>query len=423
MSASLRPLMALCFCCSALTASAQYTIKRLVFDGKTPYTQAQLERASGLKSGDPIGAKQLGDAAQRLMNTGAFDDIQPKLDGPVKEINVVFKVKPTDDDKLLPVVLENFAWFTSSELDAELHMRVPLYRDRLPEAGDLRETVVAALKQMLAEKHVDAVVEGTVLHGSASTPNPVIDFRVTSPEVVLESVSISGVSKAMAPYVNKTVRSAVGRSYRDGLEAQILNDYLDAGFRDAKLMDLKHLPIMTAGAAHVALTGAVEPGELYVTKSVTWEGSPVLSTNDFATVNKLRPGETYSQASFAAAQQILVSAYQNAGYMDVKIDPGAEVDRAAHTVSFTFHATPGEVYRVQTVKTVGLSPKQQREFDSAWLLQPGKPYNPGYVSGFLKNNTALRSLDNFAASFKSTADPQTHLVDVVMTFQAMAQKQ
>ena len=53
---------------------------------------------------------------------------------------------------------------------------------------------------------------------------------------------------------------------------------------------------------------------------------------------------------------------------------------------------PGDQYRIHTVRALGLTDLQQKEFDSAWRLHPGDPYDTVYVATFLQKNTALRSL-------------------------------
>jgi outer membrane protein insertion porin family len=49
-------------------------------------------------------------------------------------------------------------------------------------------------------------------------------------------------------------------------------------------------------------------------------------------------------------------------------------------------------------------------------MTAGALYNPEYVSNFLKNNTALQALEGYRAGFKAYADPNTHTVDLVLTF-------
>ena len=75
---SLIRITALLFVVSA-AANAQYTIKKIVFDGQNLYSQSDLEAASGLKPGQTLNNEALQAAAQRLVDTGAFDDMQATL--------------------------------------------------------------------------------------------------------------------------------------------------------------------------------------------------------------------------------------------------------------------------------------------------------------------------------------------------------
>ena len=58
----------------------------------------------------------------------------------------------------------------------------------------------------------------------------------------------------------------------------------------------------------------------------------------------------------------------------------------------------------------------QQEFITAWQMMPGDIYNPGYVADFIHNNTALPHLRTYAGTFRAEADPQTHLVNLTVTF-------
>src|SRR5216683_5400060 len=88
-------------CLTSSSALAQYTVKTIVFKDGAPYADADLQSTCGLKPGTPFTAADLQAAAQRLIDTGAFDDVQVALDGPFKTITVTFTLKPVDSAHLL----------------------------------------------------------------------------------------------------------------------------------------------------------------------------------------------------------------------------------------------------------------------------------------------------------------------------------
>jgi outer membrane protein insertion porin family len=102
--------------------------------------------------------------------------------------------------------------------------------------------------------------------------------------------------------------------------------------------------------------------------------------------------------------------------MDVIIDGSPVLDTAAYTVAYTVTVTPGERYRVHTVTANGLDPAAQADFNRGYLMKEGQLYNPEYLVGFLKNNSALQALAGYGAAWKAYADPNTHTVDLVLTF-------
>jgi outer membrane protein insertion porin family len=77
---------------------------------------------------------------------------------------------------------------------------------------------------------------------------------------------------------------------------------------------------------------------------------------------------------------------------------------------------PGEQYRIHEVTTNGLDSAAQADFDRGFQMKAGALFNPEYVTGFLKNNTALQALRGYSAAYKAYADPDSHTVDLVLTF-------
>lgn len=76
-----RPCPPLLFCSRLFPLTAQYTVKRLLFKGDSPYTVQQLQVASGIQLGQQISPKELADKAQQLTDTRAFADIDPFFNG------------------------------------------------------------------------------------------------------------------------------------------------------------------------------------------------------------------------------------------------------------------------------------------------------------------------------------------------------
>ena len=196
---------------------------------------------------------------------------------------------------------------------------------------------------------------------------------------------------------------------------------LDAGYIQASLTGISIAPgNPDAHTIPIVLSATLVPGDIYKVSALTFAGTPLLSADEFAKTAKLHSGDVASRQALLDTFAPLDLAYRRQGYMDVIINGSPVVDTAAHTVAYTVTVTPGEQYRVHQVTTKGLDPAAQADFDRGFSMKEGQLYNPEYLTTFLKNNTALHALDGYAAAFKAYADPNTHTVDVVITFVAGA---
>ena len=405
---------------------AQYTVKRLRFPGATPtYSQQQLEAVAGLKPGQHIGTKEMGEASQRLMDTGAFADIETTLNGPIAGIDVIFKLKLASTGTFLPVSFENFVWLSAAERDAELKTRVPLFSGTIPAGSSMQESVRVALEAILAANGITAKVDAQEMPSTQTRPVPLFAFRVSEPTVLLDTVTLDGVAPSLAAAEDKQVRAIKHKPYNEGadtlLDATLLRPYLDAGYIDARIDDLQRTPSPEANLVHVAVTGKVVSGDAYTVSSITWPGSQFYSVDDFAKTVKLRPGDVASDTLLRASYQPVLNAYLRRGYVDVSIDTHPQKDAAAHTVAYTLSVLPGNVYKVGSLTVVGLSPEARQQFDALWKQQVGDIYDEVGAFAFLGHEATKPWLQPYAGALQTIANPNTLLVDIVFTFNSAKQ--
>jgi outer membrane protein assembly factor BamA len=401
--------------------TAPYTIHKIVFKGDTPYSAAALEGASGLTVGSALTDAELQAAAERLIATGAFADVGATLDGPKKSVDVVFKIQPTGPEHLLRASFDNFVWFTHEELLAELQRRVPLYNGSLPEGGTLQDSVQQALQQMLVAKGVAGKVSSELVGPQAGRPFRMAEYRVVSPSVRVHQINLAGVPPEFSQATDKAVHGLVGYPYNDGLDGglsqKILAPYRDAGYQEAALTDFKTSIASTSPERiQVDVTSTVHVGDAYRLSTLTWAGSPQMSSAAFTSAAKLHANDVASQQALRESLENLEAAYRNQGYVDVIVDAARKLDTAAHQVAFVVTAIPGVQYKLKTLTVTGLTPAQRKDFDAAWRLHVGDVYNAGYVKSFLTNNTSVQSLLGLSAGFTVNQDPEAALIDLTVAF-------
>jgi len=405
-----------------VVAEQNYKAAKVVFQNAEMYPQAQLEDIAQIHPGTTFTATDLGNAAQRLVDTGFFQDVGATLGpGPIDAAMVIFTTKPVATSDMIHLGFENFVWLTRDELQAVLHKRSSLFAGYLPESSPLVDAFDAALTEALAAKGITAKVTHETFEPTMLRPERVLEYRITTPRVRVANLKLGSVSANLAPLLQKSVNNAAQFSYNDGLAGQstsdaILAPLLDAGYVKACLSGVSLAPAISQDGASVVVSATLSAGEIYHVNAVNFAGAPLFSADEFAKNSKLHPGDIASRELVLETLAPLDRAYRIQGYMDVVIRTDPKFDDAAHSVIYNFSVVPGEQYRVHEVTANNLVPAALTDFNNAFRMTKGELYNPEYVKGFLKNNSSVKSLEPYIATYKAYADPNTHTVDLVLTF-------
>lgn len=404
--------------------SLTYTAGKIVFTNAGDFPQADLEAVSGMHAGSSFKPDQLSEAAQRLSDTGYFESVGAALDGMQNKVTVTFDVKPFDRAKLLPVGLENFVWLSPDEVAKGVRAKVPLYNGTVTEGSAQLDGVSDALTAMLKDKGVNARIAHETVEPTLEHPARVEEFRIASPKIVVTNVHLSGVQKDLVPYLQKAVNETARTAYNEGragvqTQDRVLGPLRDAGYSAAKLTDTSVVPTIGAdGSVGVVVSGTLSAGEVYRVGKLAFAGTELVSAESFAKTATLHGGDVDSRKERLATLTPVDTAYRSKGYMDVVVLATPTFHDADRTVDYDVTVVSGDVYRVREIRTAGLDgdAKAQADFTRGFLMKPGDVYNPEYLRTFLKNNTALTSLNGYSASWKAAADPETKTVELVMTF-------
>jgi len=81
-------------------------LKNVTVSGSTRISESDIVKATGLKAESNISPDDLKQAAARLTDSGVFAQVNYQFDGRT----AAYTVK--DADEFVPVVFENFVWFT-----------------------------------------------------------------------------------------------------------------------------------------------------------------------------------------------------------------------------------------------------------------------------------------------------------------------
>jgi hypothetical protein len=245
---TLRALSAFAFLFMGISLQGQtYTAARVHFSNLGTFTQQQLEDAAGVHAGTSLTAADLGAAAQKLVDTGYFDEMSATVEGKVTAVTVEFDDKPTPLDHMMHVGFENFIWLTHDEIVAAIRARIPLFNDYLldnsPHGPDLKTALTVALvaKSIVAEVSCEDF-ESTLRH-----PRREIGCRIVKPSIRIANIKLGGVTPSLLPLVQKSVNATARTAYTEGpanetTADRILAPLLDAGYINANLTDATPVP-------------------------------------------------------------------------------------------------------------------------------------------------------------------------------------
>ncbi|MGA8528684.1 MAG: POTRA domain-containing protein [Acidobacteriaceae bacterium] len=389
--------------------------QKITFSGTTE-DPAKLLAVTGLKAGDPIGQAEIQAAGQKLVATGIFLDVQFSFDG----VDLNYALKPVAT--MEPVRYNNFPWWNAASLNAAVAAKVPLFHGSVPPESAMQQQVATALTALLAEKGVQATVTGTPGQ-DAETHAAVVEYHVDAPPVQVGSVYLSGVSSDWAEPVLAIQKAEAGQAFDGATEATLATAlraiYHRQGYLEEQLTQFKHgAPQVADGKVLVPVSATVEQGPQYRVRTLQFAGDSVVTEEQFGKIARLHLAEIANEDLLHATLAEMAQTYKSRGYLQAHVDATPKLDGLTRTVDYTITVQPGPVFTMGTLELANVNSQQREEILKVWPLHEGDAYNAVLVPQFLtRYKNQLHSLDGWSAAFKAYENEETHVVDLVVTFQ------
>jgi hypothetical protein len=397
-------------------------VAAIVFLGAEPFTPAELTPLTGLTLGTDPKSDSIQKASQRLIDTGLFSNVSASYDlnGPLG--TATFNLKPAGPSDLVRASFANFVWLTPVEIATALKP-VPFYHGLVPVNGSLgmSRDIEAALSAALKARGINATISHTLVPPSALHPYTAMEFRVTDPDTILETAQVFDVPPTLIAKVLKAQDDAVKIPYNEGIAGTTLTDVLlgparDAGYLGARLYRVDHKRKSTPSAVYVDYSARMEVGPVYTVRALNWTPSAIYTAADFKRDSALHIGDRPSPEAAAKTEAAILASYRAQGYLEATVASTYNLTPATGGIDYTFTATAGPQYHLHTLTVRGLGPQAKNDFDGAWTIQPGDIYNEDYLLNFLNNHRNVTSLAGYTFDYNRTIVPDTHDVDLTLTF-------
>ncbi|HWS88974.1 MAG TPA: POTRA domain-containing protein [Pyrinomonadaceae bacterium] len=385
-------LFAACLFALAPAARArQQSLKldRIEFKGLERVKEEEALGKSGLTAGQTVSVDDVEAAANRLLESGLFNNLSYKIKGTTDKALLTFEV--IERKWTMPVSFDNFVWFTDDELNAAVRRKLPAFDGTAPEAGGVTEQIKQALAELLAERKI----EGTVQHDLSEDPltkRVSHLFSVKGPGLRVCKINYAG-ARAVAEEQLVTKSGGIfdndySRAYTSGfVESNLLPLYHERGYLRAAFSPPKVAPEASPECKGVAVSFNVDEGSIYVWDKAAWEGAEGLTAQELDAALGMRNREVANAVKIARGLNNVRKAYGRKGYIAARVRPETDFDDSARSVSYRFRVTEGPQYHMGDLTITGiLDEAATNNLRGRWRLLHKEVYDEGYVEEFIRKS-------------------------------------
>lgn len=411
--------------------AGQMRLGKIEVTGLQHVTEGQVVEASGLEVGQQVDVAALDAAAERLLGTGLFTKLGYRYRTKGVEAVVTFEVEESKAERNMPVVFDNFVWFTEEELVRAVREELPAFDGNAPESSGAVAAVTRALERLLRARkiagQVDYMPSADMAGGNAKHV-----FSVKGVSIPICALQFPGASaiteKELVGNATPLLKADYSQEFVEGFaEATLKPLYWQRGHLRARFgrpgATIAAVDANTAAGADNCKGGAsvsvpVEEGAAYSWERAVWAGNAALTAAELDAALGMKSGEIADGLKINKALREVREAYGRKGYIFLSLKPRQEFADETRRVTYAFDIKEGAQFRMGTLAVTGLAAADANRLKEKWTLRAGDVYDASYVDEFLKKNllTVARpgTLQQMETSVKP--DRQKLTVDVTLNF-------
>lgn len=404
--------------------AGQMRLVKIEVSGLQRVTEGQVIEASGLEIGQGVDVAALDAAAERLIATGLFTKLSYRYRTKGVEALVTFVVEESKAERNIPVVFDNFVWFTDEELSRAVRNELPTFDGTAPESSGAVASITRALERLLRERkiagEVDYMPSADMAGGNAKHVLSVKGVNV--PICALQFPGASAITeKELVVNSSPILKANYSREFVEGFaEATLKPLYWQRGHLRA---NFKSPGATIAAGAENCKDGAsvsvpVEEGLAYSWEQAVWAGNTALTAAELDAALGMKTGEIADGLKISQALREVREAYGRKGYIFLSLKPQQEFADETRRVTYKFDVKEGSQFRMGTLAVNGLAAADAKRLKEKWTLRSGDVYNASYVDEFLKKNLMAVARPGMMQKIETSVKPdrQKLIVDVTLDF-------
>jgi hypothetical protein len=415
-------LLAACVAAAQAPPAAPLVVGEVHASGSHRYSDAQIAATSGLKPGDAVSRDQLQEIADGLAQLGVFSRVSYRFTTKDRRTTVTFELQ---DAPIVPVMFDNFPWFTDRELSDEIRGAVPLFDGGAPrDGGILLEQITSALSAKLATREIKANVEHTLV-AQPGGDDMIMQFRQDGQAVTIAGLTFGDPLAQSSQKLHDRAGDLIGKAFSHFAielfeQEQVRPLYLATG----KVRVEFGTPVVHPKGDSVEVDLPIAPGPVFHISGLTWSGNASLDDAALSKMMAAKTGDLADGMRLEASWQQIELEYGHRGYLEAKVAPVPQFDGSAAKVAYSVKITEGPQYRMGELVITGLSVDAERAVRNSWRLAPGQVLDKTYMDGMLskleKPTVAIfgeMPVHYGRMGYLLRVNPENHVADLLIDFQ------
>ncbi|HKV42042.1 MAG TPA: POTRA domain-containing protein [Blastocatellia bacterium] len=408
--------------------SEVFRITKIEVAGLKRYSRDDVITASGLRPGGTMKTGDLDQAVKYMLATGMFKRAAYRYSSLGNNISITLEIE--EEDWSVPIVFDNFVWFSDQDIASEIRRKFSSYDGRAPASGPVLDTIRDVLQKMLEERGLHGTVDylgQSDLYGQ----NRINLFSVKGIDLPVCDVQFPGASKDMEPVLLAACKSVIGssysRSFLDGFAAgTLLAAYQSRGYLTAVFQkDQTSLDLPGQCKKGVLVVLPVVEGEVYHFGGIEFTGNRSLSSEKLSAAVGLRTGDVADAGKVANGLWSIKRSYDKIGYIEATSISKCELAGSNRLAFYEITINEGPRYRMGTFTVVGFPEEVAERLRQSWRLRPGEVYDDSYGDDFLTQPStaavvrrAMRDTKEKAnLNLRTVLDKESLTVNVVLSLQ------
>lgn len=401
------------------------TLAKIDFAGLNKRTAEQALAVSGLRVGQSLTRDEIEEAAQRLSDSGWFKRLGYRLKGATEAIALTFTVEE-DEITNIPVVFDNFIWFSDEEIAQALRGGGILGFDgTIPEGGKTADLVVQILAKEMAKQRLPGRIEYDFL-ASESGPGRII-FTVRDVKMPICSLAFPGASVVPEKLLQNTASELLNQEYSRYAALFVAQSKLRPLYRQRGYWRVQFgaataqtVREKDCGGEGARVSVPVREGPQYLWAATTWAGNTAYQPLELDATLGLKAGEPADERQLDRGLRQINQLYQRKGYLDLLVSVSPAFDDPQKRLGWRLSLNEGPQYRMGRLTIANLPPADTLALTKEWKIKAGQPHDIEYLNEFVTTTMLPRlaqlgpGAQGLKVKTQQTPDKQKFTVDVMI---------